>query len=266
MYYHFATLLLFRPFIKLRIIDSMVSPKDVCSQAADAIQALSRSYSRLYTLKRTPSFVPHFVLTSSIMHLTIGVSLLPGSSMPPQHSTAILPGSRGQSSEQQQQSTTKIDPRTSEAINRGIEDLHEMASCHPFAQEAMNILLRLAKKWKIGVAVKQEELDKGRPDSKPFPTHASHLNRRGMQPVIDSLNFFERDEGGQAPLQPTVGLEAIDHATQAWRREEEDEAITSEAVKNPLLWPFPMQGRPMLPTDDGLREAGFELLLAGKLT
>ncbi|KAB5549403.1 hypothetical protein GE09DRAFT_1126267 [Coniochaeta sp. 2T2.1] len=45
MYYKFAILLLFQPFIKLRIIDSIVSPTDVCSQAADAIQALSRSYS-----------------------------------------------------------------------------------------------------------------------------------------------------------------------------------------------------------------------------
>ena len=60
MYYHFAFLLLFRPFIKLRFIRSDVVPRDVCSQAADAISALARSYSRLYTLRRAPSFVPYF--------------------------------------------------------------------------------------------------------------------------------------------------------------------------------------------------------------
>ncbi|KAL6917071.1 hypothetical protein FSST1_008566 [Fusarium sambucinum] len=71
MYYHFAILLLFRPFIKLRIIGSQVSPRDVCLEAANAIQDLLMSYSRLYSLKRAPSFMPYFALTSSIMHLTI---------------------------------------------------------------------------------------------------------------------------------------------------------------------------------------------------
>ncbi len=74
MYYHFAILLMFRPLIKLRIIGSAIRPRDVCAQAADAIQGLLRSYSQLYTLRRTPSFVPYFVLTSSIMHLAIGAS------------------------------------------------------------------------------------------------------------------------------------------------------------------------------------------------
>ena len=54
MYYHFAILLLFRPLVKLRIIGSYVIPRDVCVQAADAIQGPLRSYAQLYTLKRTP--------------------------------------------------------------------------------------------------------------------------------------------------------------------------------------------------------------------
>jgi len=72
MYYHFAMLLLFRPLITYRIIGSEVTPQDVCSQAADAIQALLASYAQLYTLKRTPSFVPYFVLTSTTMKLAVG--------------------------------------------------------------------------------------------------------------------------------------------------------------------------------------------------
>lgn len=268
MYYQFAILLLFRPFIKLRVIGSLVSPRDVCSQAADAIQALSRSYSQLYTLKRTPSFVPYFVLMSSIMHLTIGASLLPVSSKSPQAGDVIQPGSSGQSSQQQQESITKIDLHISEAINRGIEDLKGMAPCHAFAQQAMNILLHLAKKWKIEVKTKEEELQKGGPNDRPYPPPACYLSRGGLWPVTDSLNFFTPHvkERGQAPLQPTVGLEAIAHVTQAWRREEEDEAIFSKSAENPLFWPFPVQGRPMLPTGDKLREAGFELLLARQLT
>jgi hypothetical protein len=35
-------------------------------------------------------------------------------------------------------------------------------------------------------------------------------------------------------------------------------AETADAMENPLFWPFPMQGRPMLPSGQALKEAGFE--------
>ena len=97
----------------------------------------------------------------------------------------------------------------------------------------MNTLLHMAKKWKIEVAIKEEELDKGGPDDKPFPTRASHLNRRGNRTVTNSLNFFAPDvkEWGQAPIQATVGLEAIDHGTQACRQTGENKTIMSEAER-----------------------------------
>ncbi|QKD57389.2 uncharacterized protein FOBCDRAFT_241933 [Fusarium oxysporum Fo47] len=74
MYYHFAVLLLFRPLIKLRIIGSTVLPRDVCLQVANAMQSFLTSYSRLYAMKRTPSFMPYFVLTPPIMRLAIMVA------------------------------------------------------------------------------------------------------------------------------------------------------------------------------------------------
>ncbi len=117
MYYHFAILLLFRPFIKLSIIGSGVSPKDMCSQAADAISMLVNSYSKLYTLRRTPSFVPYFVLTSSITHL---VSLGSGRSGP-------------------------------EAVRTGIESLKEMRGAHGFANKALRVLKWLVEYWEVDV-------------------------------------------------------------------------------------------------------------------
>jgi hypothetical protein len=69
MYYHFAILLLFGPFMKVRFLDSSVSPTQICLQAADAIASLIFSYRQLFTLRRTPSFVPYIVLASGIMHL-----------------------------------------------------------------------------------------------------------------------------------------------------------------------------------------------------
>ncbi|KAH7146684.1 fungal-specific transcription factor domain-containing protein [Dactylonectria estremocensis] len=144
MYYHFAILLLFRPLIKLRIIGSKVSPRDVCSQTADAIQGLLKSYSQLYTLRRTPSFVPHFVLTSAIMHLAIGATKIQSVSdisMPNQVEAAV-----------------KIDSHVKDAIRQGIDDLTEMAPCHRFAEKTLNILRHLAQKWDIEVGIHSSTL------------------------------------------------------------------------------------------------------------
>lgn len=119
MYYHFAILLLFRPFIKLRFIGSDVVPRDICSQAADAISALARSYSRLYTLRQTPSFVPYFVLTSSIIHAVI---LADGASSPQQ-------------------------------LLQGVADLKEMGTFHIFAVRALDILQYLVHYWQIDIGI-----------------------------------------------------------------------------------------------------------------
>ncbi|KAG0645856.1 Nitrogen assimilation transcription factor nirA, partial [Hyphodiscus hymeniophilus] len=69
LYYHFAILLLFRPFVKFSIVGSDVSPRDNCDQASRAITAIMKSYSELYTLHRTPSFVTYIVLASTTFHL-----------------------------------------------------------------------------------------------------------------------------------------------------------------------------------------------------
>ena len=69
MFYHFAVLLLFSPFIKFRIIDSIIVPYEICSQAVNAILSLLSSYRHLYTLRRTPCFIPLITLASNAMDL-----------------------------------------------------------------------------------------------------------------------------------------------------------------------------------------------------
>ncbi|KAJ4253285.1 hypothetical protein NW762_010440 [Fusarium torreyae] len=226
LYYHFAILLLFRPLIKLRIIGSKVSPRDVCTQAADAIQGLLKSYSSLYTLRRTPSFVPYFVLTSAIMHLAIGA-------------TAI----NSDSTEKDMEKAAKIDPRVAESITQGISDLTEMAPCHQFAEQALNILRYLAQKWDIEV---ENNVDKLTPEEYD----------RLVLPHTGSLNFFAPNmrEGditcqwGMGPFMsgPGGGSPSIQQ--------------TGDSMENPLFWPFPMQGRPILPDGLDLEHAGFAIL------
>lgn len=113
MYYHFAILSLFQPFIKLRFIGSRVSPRDVCTQAADAINTLVRSYDQLYTLQRTPSFVPYIVLASCVVHV-------------------VRIASTGSGWIQ---------------FRQGAQDLKDMCACHGFARRALDIVRVLADNW-----------------------------------------------------------------------------------------------------------------------
>ena len=170
MYYHFAILLLFRPFIKLEMIDSGISPRDVCNQAADAIAALVNSYSQLYTLRRTPSFVPYFVLTSSITHLvSLGVT-----------------------------------GRGPEHVQQGVAALKVMAGCHRFARRARDILTFLAHEWEIEVPASPDEDDKEEKKDDPKTLGRPRGNSTNlfspnyeMKHIINSIKTGERD---QSPL------------------------------------------------------------------
>jgi hypothetical protein len=116
MYYHFAILLLFRPFIKLVFSQSAVSPRDICTQAAENISSLVRSYRHLYTIRRTPSFSPYIVFAANITHLMDARNML-GSAYSVQ----------------------------------GLQDLRDMSSCHGFAKKAIHIINAIAQKWGISI-------------------------------------------------------------------------------------------------------------------
>ncbi|KAI3317364.1 hypothetical protein HD806DRAFT_541288 [Xylariaceae sp. AK1471] len=297
MYYHFAILLLFRPLIKLRIIGSAILPRDVCSQAADAIQGLLRSYSQLYTLRRTPSFVPYFLLTSSIMHLAVGASVTQSPSSDARSNTSTVKPDHGQTGSSQVASSPttggsaepisspisstapKLSSKASDAIKQGIADLAEMAPCHHFAEQALNILRFLAKKWNIEVEVPyqgaQEEAD------------------RLVRPSTSSLNFFapnisteefmsnwnapgdERKRQRAASISPSKpsGMERIEGAMAKGyinaKKEGNPSASTgrgagvghkahpAKSADSPLFWPFPLQGRPIILDGPELEDSGF---------
>ncbi|KAL5906793.1 hypothetical protein ACKVV1_011197 [Pyricularia oryzae] len=268
MYYHFAILLLFRPLIKLRIIGSSVTPRDVCAQAADAISGLLRSYSQLYTLRRTPSFVPYFVLTSAIMHLAIGATATTDKGSQESPSTGdssrdtSLNGSDsavgGPPPSRPGVDVARMNPKVTAAIKQGIADLTEMAPCHHFAEQALNILRHLAKKWNI------DDIEVYGKDERAAPTPEAE---NSVLPVTSSLNFFtpnmseqdficdwDNDNGAAGSVSYTTTAHGVDNGLNVAA------AASAGRMANPLFWPFPMQGRPMLPSGKLLREAGFEVL------
>ena len=175
MYYHFAILLLFRPFIKFRVVGSSIYPKDLCLQAADTIQDLLHSYSQLYTLSRTPSFVPHFALASSMIYLAIGASS--PSALPP------TSGTTEPSPDRQTRVLGKIDSPFAEALSRGIARHREMASCHHFAAQALKILQYLAKERNIEIATGSSEKEGGAAHERTDATP-------GLRPVLSTLKTF----------------------------------------------------------------------------
>ncbi|KAG8161184.1 hypothetical protein KVR01_009448 [Diaporthe batatas] len=272
MYYHFAILLLFRPLVKLRIKGSSVVPRDVCYQAADAIQGLSKSYSQLYTLQRTPSFVPYFVLTAAIMHLAIAASGIPP---PEEGETEPMGGPSGGPSTTRQAAghppvgsdPPAVSPHVTRSINQGIADLTEMAPCHHFAEQALNILRYLAKKWNIEVDMDvpqrmRREKEKAQREGREA-TRSSDLTRMddhdyGTRAATNSLNFFApnmTENDFVTTWGTSVSLPAAPTPTPS-----APVARSGDSMENPLFWPFPMQGRPILPTGEALADAGFELV------
>jgi len=67
IYYHFAVLHLSHHLRNEAISGS--SSLHIGTEAATTIQALLRTYSRLYTLRKIPSFVSHFILPSTAVLL-----------------------------------------------------------------------------------------------------------------------------------------------------------------------------------------------------
>ncbi|KAI1827620.1 hypothetical protein F4861DRAFT_327664 [Xylaria intraflava] len=277
MYYHFAILLLFRPLIKLRIIGSAILPRDVCSQAADAIQGLLRSYSQLYTLRRTPCFVPYFLLTSAIMHLAVGASAMEpvppvtrlNTSMANRHHTgssrvASLRGA-GDGAESTAPpigpTMVRLSPKIAAAVKQSISDLAEMAPCHHFAEQALNILRFIAKKWNIEVDV-------------PYQGVGGDVEKL-VRPSTSSLNFFVPNvstedfiraaskvpsQHGDMSRMEGMTIGETNPEAQSGSSSRRVAAAAEDALENPLFWPFPTQGRPIFPEGSQLVEAGFALL------
>lgn len=196
------------------------------------------------------------------MHLAIVASESPAS----RRQGGAPSGESSGSGSQTKPPRAKMSEEVTKSINQGIEDLTEMAPCHHFAEQALNILRYLAKKWDIdidvdiGLNVAKEKQDEGNPGGEEgtgSEGRARWMNDHdyGTRPVTNSLNFFAPNVRQQDYIS-TFGSAMPSPIGSS----SPPVARTSEAMENPLFWPFPMQGRPMLPTGDLLKEAGFELL------
>ncbi|KAK6858606.1 hypothetical protein PG995_005170 [Apiospora arundinis] len=169
IYYNCAVLLLFRPFIRLRIDGSCVIPRDVCVEAADAVRRLIRSYAQLYGLQRSPSFLPYLTLISATMPLT-AASLEDNGSLAAtapaqsamladdvQHVIATVPldlrdlaNNLGSRVAKDKMSRSELAPDATDALRQGISDLTDMMRYNHSAKEALETLEHLYALWTNG--------------------------------------------------------------------------------------------------------------------
>ena len=68
-YYHTVVLHLFRPFLKVDLTNSQVSPREICTSSASNAAALVGTYRQIYGLRRVPVIATHILLSISIIHL-----------------------------------------------------------------------------------------------------------------------------------------------------------------------------------------------------
>lgn len=140
IYYHFAILHTFRPFLRLRILNSRILPRQLCLQAADAIQAHLRAYSSLYGLRRTPSFLPYVVLGTSRIYLAIEQLGGPGESKQGDYDSWLSAHVR---------TSKSVSRHAAEALKANIAALDEMARCHRAAVVGVRMLGYLTRAWGV---------------------------------------------------------------------------------------------------------------------
>jgi hypothetical protein len=115
MLYHTIIVHLFRPMLKVDLVHSDVHPREICTEAANNVSAIVRTYRRFYDFRVAHLVIPHILLSVCIVHLLYSKD----------NRTAYQNFVEGL---------------------QGLEDLHE---CHYFGARSFRIIYTLAKTWKL---------------------------------------------------------------------------------------------------------------------
>lgn len=232
MYYHYSILLLFGPFIKLRILGSSLNPYEICVQAADAIASLLRSYRQLYGLRRIPSFVSYIVLASGIMQLVAADS----ASSTSQHAEAA---------------SSNLNVEAFTHILQATTNFNEMIPSNTFARRAKQIFRHLVH-TRRGVNITRG-LEPAVGDDICF----SNLTRRGS-------NHFSKGEAVANSATTT-----LNHHSESFSKDsihffstdmEKIGCLRHDLLEISIFSPFPMQVFPARGLERELEQDGFELI------
>ncbi|KAG6009213.1 hypothetical protein E4U21_003066 [Claviceps maximensis] len=149
MYYHCAIVMLFWPVADYAIIGTELSPKHICTEAADAILALLQSYASLYTLRRTPSLTPYLALTAAVVHLAATTDFRydrrPKSNQDIENRASASHGD-----------ASGCNGAALSALRADVAGLEAMTQSHHLSRKALGVLGVLFRKWGVGIDIQME--------------------------------------------------------------------------------------------------------------
>jgi len=147
-------MLLFRPFLHFDIIGPGLSTRAVCLEAAQAISRLTSSFSRLFTLRHVPCFLPSLVLAATLTQ--VSPELLPAL-----QSLHPLVRQRVGANEQLKLSrpvtvapfweVSTLYSDSVSALVMGTSQLADMSECHPLAADGLLVLADLRATLRVEV-------------------------------------------------------------------------------------------------------------------
>ncbi|KAF2004919.1 hypothetical protein P154DRAFT_425585 [Amniculicola lignicola CBS 123094] len=115
MLYHTIVLHLFRPLLKVDILQSEIRPRDLCIESANKVSELLRLYRHSYTLRACQLVLTHILLSICIVHLIY----------------------------------SRDYKQSQENLVEGLRALEDMSVCHYYGARSFKIVHALAKTWKL---------------------------------------------------------------------------------------------------------------------
>jgi hypothetical protein len=115
MLYHTIIVHLFRPMLKVDLVHSDVHPRDICTEAANNVSAIVRTYRRLYDFRVAHLAIPHILLSVCIVHLLY----------------------------------SKDNKTAHQNLVEGLQGLEDLHECHYFGARSFRIIYTLAKTWQL---------------------------------------------------------------------------------------------------------------------
>lgn len=150
MLYHTAISHLFRPMLKIDLVNFKLRPRDACIKAANNVSDLFRQYRSIYPMRTCQLVLSHILLSSSIVHLNFLKD--------PVHASSSY-----------------------RYLVEGLRGLEDLSVCHWFGARAFRIIYEAAKAWNLDFP---EELR----DSKLIPKSAPVIGISESSPLAPRVN------------------------------------------------------------------------------
>ena len=151
---------LFRPFLKVDLKNSKISPRDICTSCASNGASLLGKYRQTYGLRRVPLIATHILLSASIIHLL------------------NLPN-----------------PSSAQDLALSITCFRDLSANHTFAFRGLDIIMALSRQWNIQLPSEVAQIAYDLPPEVPrsLPDIQGSENTRAHPSVPDHVQQQHND-------------------------------------------------------------------------